>query len=565
MLNRAPCASVKYEKVTAGDSAGWTVLGQRQWSGHALPRDNIFRLHPNARPFGNFPQGPVSTYYITTAIEYPNGNPHLGHALEKIGADAFARYKRLKGFDVFLSTGVDEHSLNVAKTAREAGKSPQEFVDEMSPVFKGLWDGLNVSYSEFIRTTEPRHVAASQEFFTAVYENGDIYKGKYEGWYCLSCENYYPDPELVDGACPVHGTKPEWLSEDNYFFALSKYEDRLLKHFEENPDFVIPEFRKNEVLGFIRRGLKDFSISRAGQKWGIPAPIDSSQVIYVWFDALINYVTLAGYGYDDERLATWWPADIHVIGKDIWRFHAIYWPAMLMAAGLEIPKTIVVHGFIDFRRRKMSKSAGVGVAPADIIDKYGVDPLRYYLLREIPFQRDGSFTSEGLDARYHNELGNDLGNLLNRTVTMLRRYRDGILPEPGPDTDAERELKSAARQAWESVDNGFGQWLFSGALSELWGFVRAANRYVDATKPYMIASEGGPAERLDTILYNLAEGVRNAALLAAPAIPESSDKIYAQLGLPAIEGAAWLDQRAWGGLSPGSHVPGGKPIFPRIA
>ena len=528
-------------------------------------RDNISACIRPLVLLATIPQGPVSTYYITTAIDYPNANPHLGHALEKIGADAFARYKRLKGFDVFLSTGVDENSLNVAKTAREAGKSPGEFVDEMSPVFNGLWDSLNISYDEFIRTTEPRHVAASRQFFKAVYDNGDIYKGKYEGWYCLSCENYYPDSDLVDGNCPVHDRKPEWLSEDNYFFALSKYQDRLLKHFDENPDFVIPEFRKNEVLGLIRQGLKDFSVSRAGQDWGIPVPIDDSQVIYVWFDALINYATLAGYGYDDERLATWWPADVHVIGKDIWRFHAIYWPAMLMAAGLEIPRTIVVHGFVDFAGQKMSKSAGIGVAPADVIGTYGVDPLRYYLLREIPFHRDGSFTPEGLDARYHNELGNDLGNLLNRTVSMLRRYRDGILPSPGPDTDAERELKAAANKAWESVDNGFGQWLFSEALSELWVFVRAANRYVDATRPYMLASDAGQAERLDTILYNLAEGVRNAALLAAPAIPESSDKIYAQLRLPAIEGAAWLDQRTWGGLVPGSSIPGGKPIFPRIA
>lgn len=507
----------------------------------------------------------MSTFYITTAIDYPNANPHLGHALEKIGADAAARYRRLKGLDVLFSTGVDENSLNVAKTARQAGKSPQDFVDEMSPHFKTLWGDLNVSYDEFIRTTESRHVEASRKFFMAVHESGDIYKGKYEGWYCLSCESYYPDSDLVDGKCPIHGTRPEWLSEDNYFFALSRYEDRLLEHFDKNPDFVIPESRKNEVLGLIRQGLKDFSISRAGQDWGIPLPIDDSQVIYVWFDALINYVTLAGYGSDDERFAKWWPADVHVIGKDIWRFHAIYWPAMLMAAGLELPKTIVVHGFLDFGGKKMSKSAGIGVDPAEVIEKYGVDPLRYYLLREIPFQRDGSFTSERLDARYHNELGNDLGNLLNRAVSMLQRYRDGILPNPGPDTEAERALKTAAQRAWEAVNNGFDQWMFSEALSELWRFVGAGNRYVDATKPYLLASEGDAGGRLDTILYNLVEGVRNAALLAAPAIPGTADRIYAQLGLPAIEGAAWIEQRAWGGLSPGSRVPGGEPIFPRLA
>ncbi len=506
----------------------------------------------------------MSTYYITTAIDYPNAQPHLGHALEKIGADTAARYRRLKGYEVFFSTGVDENSLNVAKTALAAGKEPLEFVDEMSPHFQGLWDELNISYDEFIRTTEPRHVEASRQFFLKVHQNGDIYKGKYEGWYCLSCESYYPESDLVDGNCPVHRTKPDWLSEDNYFFALSKYEDRLLEHFDKNPGFVIPESRKNEVLGLIRQGLNDFSISRAGQDWGIPVPIDDSQVIYVWFDALINYVTLAGYPGDEDRLAKWWPADIHVIGKDIWRFHAIYWPAMLMAAGLELPKQIVVHGFVDFAGQKMSKTAGTGVRPGDVTEKYGVDPLRYYLLREVPFQRDGSFTPESLDARYHNELGNDLGNLLNRTVAMVERYCGGTLPEPKSDTEPERDLKAAAADAWEGVDRGLDQWMFSEALGALWRFVAAANRYVDTTKPYILAREGDHAARLGTILYNLAEAVRQAGLLAAPVMPETADKIYSQLGLAPVIGAAWIAQKDWGFLKPGTQIPGGDPIFPRI-
>ena len=506
----------------------------------------------------------MPTFYITCAIDYPNANPHVGHAFEKIGADVVARLKRLQGYEVFFSTGVDENSLNVERAARNSGREPRDFVDEMSPHFRQLWDSLNVSYDKFIRTTEPEHLAASQEIFRRSYAKGDIYKGKYEGWYCLSCESYYLETDLVNGNCPVHERKPEWFSEENYFFALSKYRDRLLEHFEQHPDFVIPDFRRNEVLSVINQGLKDFSISRATTTWGIPVPVDGSQVIYVWFDALINYLTVVGFPGDEESFARWWPADFHVIGKDILRFHCIYWPAMLMSAGVELPKTVVGHGWVDLEGRAMSKTAGVFVDPAVVIAKYGVDPLRYYLLREIPFQRDGSFVWDNLHARYNRELGNDLGNLLNRTVSMIARYRDSNLPASGQPEAPERELRVAVEAAWEEVARGYESWAFSEALTALWRLVGAANKYVDATEPYKLGRDAASAKRLDTILYTLAETLRHIALLAAPAIPATADRIMAQLGLPAVHGAAWTAGSSWGGMIPETRIPGGEPLFPRI-
>ncbi len=506
----------------------------------------------------------MKTFYLTCAIDYPNGEPHLGHAFEKIGADCIARFKRLQGYEVFFSTGVDENSLNVARTAREAGRDPREFIDELSPRFNALWKSLNISADVFVRTTESRHIEASREFFRRAHDNGDIYKGKYEGWYCLSCESYYPNADLEDDMCPVHGTKPEWLSEENYFFALSKYQDRLLDHFEKNPDFVRPKFRRNEVLNFIKDGLRDFSVSRAGEDWGIPVPIDESQVIYVWFDALINYATVVGFPGDEATFAKWWPANAHVIGKDILRFHAIYWPAMLMAAGVELPKSVIGHGWIDLDGKPMSKTTGTVVDPADVIEKYGVDPLRYYLLREVPFFRDGSFVWDNLDGRYHRELGNDLGNLLNRTVSMIERYREGVLPEAGADGEPEIALKGAASEAWEKVESGFEGWNFSDALADLWRFVAAANRYVDATQPFKLARDPEQAGRVDTILYNLAESLRLIALLFAPAAPATADRIMAQLGADPVTAGSWESQRDWGGLVAGRPVPGGDPLFPRL-
>jgi methionyl-tRNA synthetase len=506
----------------------------------------------------------LSTYYLTCAIDYPNGEPHLGHAFEKIGADCIARFKRLQGNEVFFTTGVDENSLNVARTAREVGSDPQTFVDEISPKFHTLWQELNISSSAFVRTTDPQHILAAQEFFRRAYENGDIYESRYEGWYCLACESYYPDGDLVDQKCPVHETKPEWFSEENYFFALSRYQERLLEHFDRNPDFVRPEFRKNEVVNFLKGGLKDFSVSREGADWGIPVPLDESQVIYVWFDALVAYTTAVGFPVRSDLFTRWWPADAHVIGKDILRFHAIYWPAMLMAAGVDLPKSIVGHGWIDLDGKPMSKTTGTVVDPADVIKKYGVDPLRYYLLREVSFFRDGSFVWDNLDQRYHRELGNDLGNLLNRTVSMIGRYRNSVLPMAGPDTDAEKALKDAAKKAWQNVESKLEAWNFSDALTELWRLVAAANRYVDLTEPFKLARDIEQAERVDTILYNLAEALRSIALMLSPTAPETADKIMTQIGHSPVTDGSWVSEKAWGQLSAGTAVPGGNPLFPRL-
>lgn len=498
-------------------------------------------------------------------MDYPNGEPHLGHAFEKVGADCVARYKRLKGYETFLATGVDENSLNVDRTAHAAGEDTQDFVDRMSPTFKNLWDHLNISATEFVRTTEDRHVAAAQEFFRRAMDVGDIYKGKYEGWYCLSCENYYLEADLNDGLCPVHATDPEWFSEENYFFALSKYQDRLINHFEQNPNFVVPESRCKEVLNIVRSGLKDFSVSRSEAKWGIPVPGDPEQVIYVWFDALISYCTIVGFGCKDHSVFDrWWPADAHVIGKDILRFHAIYWPAMLMSVGLPLPSQIVGHGWIDIAGEAMSKTRGVVLDPREITQKYGVDPLRYYLLREVQFKGDGSFVWENLHRRYHSDLANDMGNLLNRTVSMIGRYCGGVLPKAKDLSDEDKILVEAASTTWDIVDRCYSDWDFSEALSAIWVFVAATNRYVDATQPFRLAKDSFASDRLDTILVNLAESVRQIAVMIAPAMPDTAERMLVQLGAGKILDGSWEEHSSWNTLTAGALVPGGKPIFPRI-
>ncbi|MDA8216956.1 MAG: methionine--tRNA ligase, partial [Dehalococcoidales bacterium] len=354
----------------------------------------------------------MDKFYLTTAIIYVNALPHVGHALEMIATDALARYKRLTGYDVFFLTGTDENSLNAERRARELGIPPQAYVDQMAATIQSVWQKLNISNDDFVRTTEERHRQTCQNFFEKVRQNGDIYKSTYEGWYCVSCEAFRAEDELVDGCCPIHtGQKAEWISEQNYFFRLSAYQDRLLKHIEEHPEFIEPEIRRNEIVNFIKSGLQDFSVSRASMRWGIPVPGDPQQVIYVWFDALLNYLTGVGYADNPEMFAHYWPANLHVVGKDITRFHAIYWPAMLMAGGVPLPKQVFGHGFVYQKGERMSKSRGNVVDPAGIADEFGADPLRYYLLREVPFDRDGDFAWPTFVQRYNADLGNDLGNL----------------------------------------------------------------------------------------------------------------------------------------------------------
>ena len=506
----------------------------------------------------------MGKYYQACAIDYPNGAPHLGHAFEKVGADCQARFQRLLGNDVCFSTGVDENSLNVDRTARANGEATADFVNRMSPHFEALWNHLEISSTSFIRTTEQRHFAAAQEFFRRSQANGDIYLDRYEGWYCLSCENYYGEDELVEGLCPIHRRSPEWLAEENYFFALSRYRDRLREHFLKNPDFVIPRSRYNEMLALIESGLKDFSVSRHKASWGIPAPDDSQHVIYVWFDALINYATAVGFESDQDSFDRWWPCDAQVIGKDILRFHAIYWPAMLWSCGLSEPRQIISHGFIDMAGEKLSKSSGNVIDPYDITAHYGVDPLRYYLLREMRFLLDGSFRRETLDSRYHHDLGNDLGNLLNRAVSMIARYRHGVLPGLGDPDPADEELKAAAANAWSLADSHYRGWEYSDALAAIWRYIAAANRYIDQTKPFHIARDPDAAARLDTILYLLADSLRRISVLVSPAMPTVARKIAAQLGCPVPRSGSWSHAGQWATTESGVNVPGGSPLFPRL-
>lgn len=502
-------------------------------------------------------------FYVTTAIIYVNALPHVGHAYEMVATDAIARYKRMTGYDVFFLTGTDENSLNADRQARSMGVPTQEYVDGMADAIKEVWRKIDISNDGFIRTTEERHKRVCQEFFNRSYAKGDVYLSTYEGWYCVSCEAFYRGEELVDEKCPVHGTKPDWLKEHNYFFALSKYQDRLLKHIEENPEFIQPDTRRNEVLQFIRGGLQDFSISRSSVRWGIPVPIDPSQVLYVWFDALINYVSGIGWLSDQANYARYWPADIHIVGKDITRFHCIYWPAMLMSADLPLPKQVFGHGFVYLRGERMSKSLGTGVDPSSIVDEFGADSLRYYLLREVPFGRDGDFTWEGFIQRHNSDLANDLGNLLNRTVSMVNRYFGGVVPTPlGGQQSSDRELIAVAGDALVALDSHMNSLAYNEALIAIWQFVNRANKYVEETAPWTLAKTD--RERLGTVLYNLVESLRLIAYATYPFIPGTAERIANQLGITLELGKDWGQTRRWGEYQPGKKVTDKPvPLFPK--
>ena len=509
------------------------------------------------------------TYYITTAIDYVNGRMHIGHAYEKIGADALARYKRMTGRDTILLLGTDENSLNSERRARELEMEPQAYVDEMASYALDLWKKLNISYDEFERTTGERHITAVNDFFMRCYNNGDVYQGTYEGWYCTSCEAFYNESELDEGhLCKIHKIPATWLTEYNYFFRLSKYEQALREYFEQHPYFITPETRKNEIMQILNQGLQDFSISRASMKWGIPVPIDPTQVVYVWFDALICYISGIGFGTDQQRFEHYWPADVHIIGKDITRFHCLYWPAMLMSAGLPLPERIHGHGFIYVRGERMSKTTGNVVDPVTVVDSFGVDPLRYYLLREVPFDRDGDFVWSSFFRRYNADLANDLGNLLNRTVSMINRYRKGIVPEPteAGQEPVDRELQAMASGVVTAIDANMDALAFSDALDTIWDFVGRANKYVEETAPWTLARDPQKAARLDNVLYNLAESLRLIAHFVYPFIPSTAEQLAAQLGIALQTGGVnWLEIRNWGGLEPGTRVAEKPvPLFPKI-
>jgi len=502
----------------------------------------------------------MSKFYITTAIDYVNNIPHLGTAYEKIAADAIARYKRLAGFDTRFLMGNDEHSTNVEKAAREKGLDPKVYCDQMAEIFQGVWKRLDISYDDFIRTTEERHIRGVQELFRRIAANGDIYKGKYEGFYCVSCERFYPEKELVDGKCPNHRTVPQWVSEENWFFRLSAYGDRLREHYAKHADFLVPEIRRNEILNVIEGGLQDISVSRAST-WGIPLPDDPSQRVYVWFDALINYITGVGYP-GNGALWSYWPADLHVIGKDITRFHCIIWPAMLLSAGVPLPKSVLGHGWVHFQGEKLSKSLGNIVNPLDVVDKFGADSLRYYLLKEVPLSRDGDFSWELFIQRYNSDLANDWGNLFTRTVSMIHRYRAGRLAraEAGP------ELQALLRKALHDYHVALEGYAVEDGIEAAWSIIRRANQMVEEGAPWKLAKDPAKAAELDALLGELAVALQHTALLLFPVMPSKARLVWETLRLsPAIEAARFPAVDALLPPPPLDTALGeSQPLFPRI-
>ena len=507
-------------------------------------------------------------YYITTAIDYPNAPPHVGHSLEKVAADAIARYHRLQGHDTYFSMGLDENSQHVVQAARANNVDIVTWTSKMDQAFRLAWSKLDVSYDRWIRTTEERHFRASQEMIRRAQQRGDIYKSIYTGWYCPNCNTFYQDEDLVGGRCPLHlSLVPEWLEEENYFFALSKYSDRLLAHINEHPDFIVPQVRRSEVLGMIRQGLRDFSVSRRVDRlkepWGVPFPGDPEHVIYVWFDALTNYLTAVGFPDDTAMFERYWPADVHVIGMDITRFHCLYWPAMLMSAGISLPRQVAAHGFITLEGERISKTAGNIVEPVELVNEFGADAVRYYLLRNLSFASDGDFSREGLIQRYNDELAKDLGNLLNRVVTMVNRYRNGAIPAPGPASDLEEDLQSVAAGTRQRAEKALEAWEIGNALQSIWSFVRRTNQYLEQSEPWQLARLPEKGAQLDTVLYSAAEAMRLLAIFLSPFIPGASDRILSQLGLGAVSASAWVREGTWGSR-PLSRVAAGPLLFPRI-
>lgn len=505
------------------------------------------------------------TFYITTPIYYPSGKLHIGHSYTTVAADAMARYKRLQGYDVMFLTGTDEHGQKIQRIAQEQGVTPQEYVDNIVAGIKNLWSLMKITNDKFIRTTDKEHVVAVQKIFKALYDKGDIYKSEYEGWYCTPCESFWTETQLKDGKCPDCDRPVEMTKEESYFFRISKYQDRLIKLLEENPEFIQPTSRRNEMLNnFLRPGLEDLCVSRTSFNWGIPVTFDENHVVYVWIDALSNYITALGYlTENDELYQKFWPADVHLVGKEIVRFHTIIWPAMLMALDLPLPKQIFGHGWLVLEGGKMSKSKGNVVDPVVLIEKYGLDAVRYFLLREVPFGSDGVFSNEALINRINSDLANDLGNLVSRTVAMITKYFNGVLPQEREGGEFDQELRSLVVNTKAKVEEYLDKLQFSSALTEIWKAVSRTNKYIDETMPWALAKKEENNPRLAQVLYNLAESIRIISILIQPFMPETPIKIWEQLGIPNDQ-TAWESSGEWGIYNQESPVISGRIIFPRI-
>ncbi len=501
----------------------------------------------------------MARFYVTTPIYYVNDAPHIGHAYTTVTADALARWHRLLGEDVHFLTGTDEHGLKVQRAAEAKGLTPREHADRTSERYRQVWAALDISYDDFIRTTEERHYLATQRLMQAAYDNGWIELRPYEGLYCVSCEAYYTESDLVDGTlCPIHRSPVEWLKEENYFFRLSQFSDRLLEWYEQNPGVVTPEAKRNEAVGLIRGGLRDISISRTSIAWGVPVPWDPDHVFYVWYDALINYATAIGYGTDPERFAAWWPAVHHLIGKDILRFHCVYWPALLMAAGIEPPRRIAVHGFLLVGGEKMSKTALNQIAPADLLPTFGVDGFRYHFLRDQSFGPDGDFSYEAMVSRYNADLANNLGNLLARVSTVVERKCGGVGPAPDPGS----ALREVAASVYEQAASGWDRIAPSEALEATWRLVRDTNAALEAAEPW----KADPGPDVDAVLGDALEVLRIVAVLASPALTGAAQEVWRRIGMPGrVDEQRLPDAAAWGGYPGGLVVERGKPLFPRIS
>ena len=507
------------------------------------------------------------TFYITTPIYYPSGNLHIGHAYSTVAGDAIARYKRMRGYDVMYLTGTDEHGQKIQKAAEEKGTEPQEYLDDIVATIKELWKKLKITNDDFIRTTEERHKKVVEKIFAQLLEQGDIYLDEYEGWYCISCESFFTEVQLNEGRCPDCGKNVEWVKEESYFFKMSKYVDRLLQYYEENPEFIQPESRKNEMINnFIKPGLEDLAVSRTTFDWGIKVPGNPKHVIYVWIDALTNYITALGYGTEnDEKFKKFWPADVHIMAKEIVRFHSIYWPIILMALDLPLPKKVFAHGWILMKDGKMSKSKGNVIDPNDLIDRYGLDALRYYLLREVPFGSDGVFTPEGFVERVNYDLANDLGNLLNRTIAMIGKYFAGEIPAyRASETKEDKSLEQFIRETIEKVEAAMDEFQFSVALSNIWQLINRSNKYIDETEPWILAKDEAQKERLGNVMAHLAESLRVIAVMLKPFLTEAPVEIFKQLGIKDEKLQEWDSIYEQGNIPAGTKTEKGEPLFPRL-